>query len=117
MVAASKAVPVVPARSGHHFFGGENPSGASGTARFVPTICHDGGGVQRHGLCCCLVTMSHPIAVDTVDVIVWAVSKIGSIQLMFAFGAGETFFVIGAGLGDLFFCVKYHALAPWASIS
>jgi hypothetical protein len=62
------------------------------------------------------MTMSHPVAVDTIDIIVWPIGKVGSIQLMFAFGTGETFFVICSRLGCLFFCVKYHALASWTSI-
>ena len=53
----------------------------------------------------------YPITVDTVDFIVWTVGKVSGTQLMFAFDASKTFFVVGSRLRNSFFGVKDHALA------
>jgi hypothetical protein len=61
------------------------------------------------------MTVSCPITVDTVDFIVWTVGKVSGTQLMFAFDASKTFFVVGSRLRNSFFGVKDHALASWTS--
>ena len=53
----------------------------------------------------------YPITVDTVDFIVWTVGKVSGTQLVFAFDASKTFFVVGSRLCNSFFSVKDHALA------
>ena len=53
----------------------------------------------------------YPITVDTVDFIVWTIGKVSGTQLVFAFDASKTFFVVGSRLCNSFFGVKDHALA------
>ena len=51
------------------------------------------------------------VAVNTVDVIIWTIGKIGRIHLMFTFRTGETFPMVAARLGDLLLSLEHSALA------
>lgn len=53
--------------------------------------------------------MSDSVAVETIDVVVRAIGKVGGIELMLAFGASEALFVIRSRFGNLLFSIENGA--------
>jgi hypothetical protein len=107
---------VIPSTSSHHLLSSKHLTIASWALSSV-TLSHNGGGVERHGFGLGFLTMNLLIAIETVDVIVWPIGKVGGIHLVFTFSAGEAFSVIGPWLCYLLLSFKHFALAARAGIS
>jgi len=60
--------------------------------------------------------MSFLIAIQAVDIIVWAIRKVGWVHLVFALGASETLAMVATRLGNLLLSFKHLSLAAWAHI-
>ena len=57
------------------------------------------------------MVLTYPVAVDTVDIIIGSICKIGSVQLVFTFNASKTLFMKTASLSNLLLSIKNHSIA------